>query len=95
MELWLKNNLKGGKFLLGKNHPTMPDLHILPVFERLILFENSAFAEISMGLNIKENAPTIYQYATYFRSLDKFKPFYVREDAFHKCVQTIKNLPPG
>ncbi|CDW89121.1 glutathione transferase omega-1 [Stylonychia lemnae] len=95
MEDWLKANLKGSKYLLGHSHPTMPDIHVIPIFERLLLFENSAFDEISKGLNIRQSAPTIYRYVSEFRQLDTFKPYYVREDAFHKCVKFIKALPPG
>ena len=46
MENWLKKNLKGGKFLLGLDHPSMADIHAMPVFERLVFFEGSAFDHI-------------------------------------------------
>lgn len=59
MELWLKTNLKGGRFLLGVEEPSMPDIHIIPILERLVFFENSAFDHIFKEINLKETAPTI------------------------------------
>eukprot|EP00347_Sterkiella_histriomuscorum_P006107 403354042 len=99
MESWLKTNLKGGKFLLGLSHPSMADIHIIPVLERLVMFENSVFDSIFKTLNIKEQAPTIVEFVHNFRQHEAFNKkngfILCQERTFHTFLEDFMTMEDG
>jgi len=73
----------------------MADIHFLPGVERLILFEDSALTHVFTTLDIKINAPTLYNYVHKLLEYPLFKPYVCKTTAYNKMLQELVDSPPG
>lgn len=74
MEAWFKKYLVHGKqWFFETENPSIVDIHVFTISERLILMENSPWNDLFVKLDVKNRAPTIYKFAHEFRDLPMFK----------------------
>jgi len=64
---------KGGKWLMGTDHPTMLDIHVAPMWEFIHIMQHSAMAPAMELARLSEQAPDVLAYIERFKAHDKFK----------------------
>jgi glutathione S-transferase len=98
MDQYLKNHTTPGKtYFLGAEHPTMPDLYIMPFWERIVMLENApepwatAYKQIAMA----EKAPNIVNYVKAFKALPQFSDVSLNEKFYFTYLDQFKDFGDG
>lgn len=95
LEKYFTDRLKdGGKWLAGTENPSMIDIDVLPIVERMVLFEDSPYDDIFKKLDFKVKAPTVYGYVHRFRDIPQFKEHGIlKKSAYVKYLAAMVALP--
>ena len=95
IEQLISDQLNGGKWLSGSEHPMMVDYGIIPFAERFVLLENapSPYNEAFVKLQIKELAPQLYAYVHRFRESAPRRRHCIKQEHWNRLLEYFTANP--
>jgi hypothetical protein len=73
----------------------MIDFHCLPMAERLVMLEGSAFNSAFEALDVKNLAPTVCAYVKRMQTHPLFSRYVARQEMWNAHVERQVAKPPG
>src|SRR4051794_27139307 len=92
----MSDRFKDSKWLASTENPSIVDIHIFPILERVVLLEGTPMNDFFDRLDVKNKLPTIYEYVNRFREIPEFKDRgIVKKEAYIKYWNDFFALPDG
>ena len=85
---FVKNtNKNSGNFLSGSDGIMMIDINCFPIVDRLVLLENSPWHHVFEILDLRQNAPAIFEYTQMFRENEVMAPHVMKPECYHRHLE--------
>lgn len=85
----------GHNFAFGFDNPTMPDIFMFPVFERIVCMKETTWQDVYYQLDIENHVPEIIKYVGKLKQVKEFEDVLMNVGAYSKYLDKFKNLEDG